>query len=175
MNKLFLHEFSLSCCYRFRKYTHATANPKIPAPITAKREYVFNSTRIRSHDAPATAPAPMSTVFQIRLPAVVRRRNGSSSIFAIPAGIEIRLRMIGTNRQKKTADRPVLSSHPSVPLLLPAVFPMPRPKMHKTSARECAAPAHTESAPPAPSPPSLPELPRLCSSVYMLCHKSTKG
>ena len=132
----------------------------------------FNSTRIRSHDAPATAPAPMSTVFQIRLPAVVRRRNGSSSIFAIPAGIEIRLRMIGTNRQKRRLTvpfSPAIRLHLShLPLLLPAVSPCPAQKCIKLLHGICRPSSYRISAPSTEPAVAARTAPAMFIRVYVV-------
>ena len=64
--------------------------------------------------SPAATPTPISTLFQIRLPAVVKRRNWPSGIRTTPAGTEMKLRTIGTMRPKNTAERPCRSNHPKV-------------------------------------------------------------
>ena len=54
------------------------------------------------------APRDTRRIFQIRVPAVVYRKNKENFIRLMPAGIEIRLRTTGTQRQKKTVIRPLL-------------------------------------------------------------------
>lgn len=52
---------------------------------------------------PRNQPHRMNAVFQIRLPALVSTLKRHSGIRATPAGIEMRLRKIGTKRPKNTA------------------------------------------------------------------------
>lgn len=52
-------------------------------------------------DSPRRLPSMTSTVFQSRLPAVVYSRNFTCPMPLMPAGTEIRLRRMGTSRQKK--------------------------------------------------------------------------
>ena len=56
----------------------------------------------------------MSTLFQMRLPAVVYSRNCQIGIRTTPAGTDTKLRTIGTMRPKNTADLPCLSNHSNV-------------------------------------------------------------
>lgn len=69
---------------------------------TVAVEYRLKKRRISSQASPNKAPVTTSTVFQIKLPAVVNRRKGVTLIPAMPAGMEMRLRTMGTIRQKKT-------------------------------------------------------------------------
>ena len=57
---------------------------------------------IFSHALPAIEPKKMRTKFHISVPENVIIRNLTIFIFVIPAGIEIRLLIIGINLQKKT-------------------------------------------------------------------------
>ncbi len=59
-----------------------------------------------SQEAPAAAPAPTRRVFQTVLPPIVSGRKIRSFIWDIPAGMEMRLRIIGMHLQKKTVDFP---------------------------------------------------------------------
>ena len=56
---------------------------------------------------------PISTVSQTAVPMAVISKNGSIGIRAVPAGMEIRLRTIGTHRQSSTAIFPRLQNHRS--------------------------------------------------------------
>ena len=53
-------------------------------------------------EAPAQAPREMRMVFHSRLPQTVSHRKRGKFIFAIPAGMEIRLLTMGMKRQRKT-------------------------------------------------------------------------
>ncbi len=56
--------------------------------------------------SPSMAPSDTRTVFQISVPAMVNSRNSPKLSFAMPAGIEIKLRISGTIRQKNTVQYP---------------------------------------------------------------------
>ena len=66
--------------------------------IIAMVVYSLKIMTILFHDWPTQAPRTTSSVFQIALPIVVRRQNFPNEVCAIPAGIEIKLRITGMQR-----------------------------------------------------------------------------
>ena len=85
---------------RFFSVQSSAASAAAPISIAlAPPENRANAAVTAPQFCPATAPNPTNRTFHSRLPAVVSRRNGVSAVPAIPAGIEIRLRRIGTHRQ----------------------------------------------------------------------------
>src|SRR5690625_2243711 len=64
-----------------------------------------------SQFSPTDAPRFTNTVFQINVPTVVKSKNNGIPILLIPAGIEIKLRINGINRQKNTVHGPYLLNH----------------------------------------------------------------
>src|SRR5699024_9702679 len=76
-------------------------------------EYNSIYSTIPSQEAPTEAPKYTRTMFQIKVPNVVSRRNIPKCIFDIPAGMEIKLRIKGINRQKKTVQYPYLPNQTS--------------------------------------------------------------
>lgn len=63
---------------------------------------------IFSQEALATTPKITNTVFHIREPMVVNNINIPNFIFAIPAGMDIKLRTMGIHLQNKTVLLPLL-------------------------------------------------------------------
>lgn len=66
-----------------------------------------------SQDSPRNAPKHTRMVFHTSVPKVEKIRKVEKFIFAIPAGMEIRLRTTGISRQKNTVQLPYLKNHPS--------------------------------------------------------------
>src|SRR5690606_11219272 len=63
--------------------------------------------------SPTASPTNTNTVFQIKVPRVVKVKNSQNFIFDIPAGIEMRLRTKGINRPKNTVHIPKRSNQAS--------------------------------------------------------------
>lgn len=80
---------------------------RIPASKIATTEaYVSTIAETSAHALPAARPKRMRTKFQIKVATVVNKTKRSPGILAIPAGIEIKLRITGTNRPKKIVLKP---------------------------------------------------------------------
>ena len=59
-----------------------------------------------AYPCPRAMPATVKNTVQIRLPAVVHIRKGTSGISSIPAGTEIKVLIPGTNLPQKTKPLP---------------------------------------------------------------------
>ena len=63
--------------------------------------YTSVPSTIFSQEAPAAAPRYTKIIFQIKEPSVVKITKRSNLIFAIPAGMEIKLRTIGDTTERQ--------------------------------------------------------------------------
>ena len=97
----------------FFLYKCTAAKHTAPAASTRKTisAYIFTYPAACSHAAPTAAPVPTRRMFHSVLPIIVNSRNFGISIRAIPAGTEMRLRMIGMHRPNRTARWPFFWNH----------------------------------------------------------------